>query len=420
MSKSGGIRAASLFVGLLLCMVTIQTAIAQTEGNAAVMSSASTDNSTNIIDPQIYNNYLTAGSGTQFTASFANKGNETLVLTPKVVCIPDSDKNVDKSWVKISPANATVAPGSKQKFDIELNIPRETQGGEYRSDIAFTDDLVPGSTQYANAMHLDLMVQALPKILLETQYISDILDAGKEYEYKIKIKNIASKDVTIDPKIPGFNSYYDPSYLPAFNSDAIEISAPSTIKAGEIANMTIRVKVPNNATGRYYGNINMNVDGAGSSSDMNNPQLNTNNPQLNLDFTVLKQPLVPYLKTFKTTNEKPITIEVSSNTNENPWLQSPKREKPSFELKLNRNNDPVNMTFVKSVESGNINIGGGYPAVWPIGDETTYQSFVDTYVETYTVPGAAGDWELSILPKNMQNFGYSITVGDSNYSKSQN
>lgn len=412
MSKSGGIKAASLFVGLLLCVVTIQTAIAQTESNAAVMLSAPIGNSTSIIDPQIYNTYLTAGSGAQFTVSFTNKGNETLVLTPKVVCVPDSDKNLDKSWVKISPANVKVAPGSKQKFDVEINIPRETLSGNYKADIAFTDDLVPDSTQYANSMHLDLIVQALPKILLETQYVSDIVDAGKEYEYKIKIKNIASKDVTIDPKIPGFNNFYDPSYIPAFNSDAIEISAPSTIKAGEVANMTIKVKVPENATGRYSGSINMNVDGE-TSSDY------ASNPQINLEFNVLKEPLVPYIKAFKTANEKPITVEVSAITNENPWLQAPKREKPSFELKLSRNNNPVNMTFVKSVESGNVNIGG-YPSVWPIDDETIYQSFGDTYVETYTVPGTAGDWKLSILPKNMQSFGYSITVGDSNYSKSQN
>ena len=35
-------------------------------------------------------------------------------------------------------------------------------------------------------------------------------------------------------------------------------------------------------------------------------------------------------------------------------------------------------------------------------------------METYTVPGAIGHWELSILPKNTANFGYSITVGDTN------
>jgi hypothetical protein len=438
MSKSGGVKAASLFVGLLLCMVIIQTAIAQTEGNAAVMlsspmttgsaqmatgnaqmttgsaqmmiESAPIESATSIIDPQMYNTFLIAGGGTHFTLSFTNNESEALVLAPKVVGVPNNEKNVDKSWIKISPANATVAAGEKQKFDVEISIPAETQSGSYQGNIAFTDDLVPNSTQYVNSMHLDLAVQSLSKIQLETQYISDTLDAGKNYEYKIKIKNVASKDITIDPKIPEFSSFYDPSYIPAFKSDSIEISAPSTIKAGETANMTIRVKVPENATGRYSGSIAMNVDGEASSDNMNNPQLG-------LDFTVLKQPLVPYVKTFKTANEKPITVDFSAYTNVNPYLQSPKREKPSFELKLSCNNNPVDMTFVKSVESGTVNIGGGYPQVWPMNDETVYQSFGDSYVETYKVPGAAGNWELSILPKNVQSFGYSITVGDSNYSK---
>ena len=425
MSKSGRIKAVSLFVGLLLCVAIIQTAIAQTEGNAQMMAgsaqmtagsapmmieSAPIESATSIIDPQIYNTFITAGGGTHFTASFTNKGNETLVLTPKVVSMPNSDKNVDKSWVQIFPANATVAAGEKQKFDVEINIPADTQSGSYQGNIAFTDDLVSNSTQYANAMQLDLAVQGLSKIQLETQYISDTLDAGKDYEYKIKIKNVASKDVTIDAKIPEFSTFYDPSYVPAFKPDAIEISAPSTIKAGETANMTIKVKVPENAAGRYSGSIAMNVDGETSSDSMNNPQIN-------LDFNVLKQPLVPYVKAFKTANEKPITIDVSAFTNINPYLQSPKREKLSFELKLSCNNDPVNMTFVKSVESGTVNIGGGYPSVWPVDDKAIYQSFGDSYVETYKVSGAVGDWELSILPKNLQSFGYSITVGDSNNSK---
>ena len=50
-------------------------------------------------------------------------------------------------------------------------------------------------------MRLDISVQASPKIELQTGYLSDTVEAGKEYEYKIKIKNVADKDVTIDPKV---------------------------------------------------------------------------------------------------------------------------------------------------------------------------------------------------------------------------
>ena len=115
-------------------------------------------------------------------------------------------------------------------------------------------------------------------------------------------------------------------------------------------------------------------------------------------------------------NKKPITIEVSTDTSDNPWLQSPKKEKLSFELKLKRNKNPVNISFVKSIESGSVGIGGGYSSTW----DDNYQNYGTHYVETYTAPGAVGNWELSVLPKNTQNFGYSITVGDSDNSKLKN
>jgi len=38
MSKSRGIKAASLFVGVLLCMVLMQTAFAQSEGNETIQN----------------------------------------------------------------------------------------------------------------------------------------------------------------------------------------------------------------------------------------------------------------------------------------------------------------------------------------------------------------------------------------------
>ena len=44
-------------------------------------------------------------------------------------------------------------------------------------------------------------------------------------------------------------------------------------------------------------------------------------------------------------------------------------------------------------------------------DQGNYQGGTTTFVETYTVPGAAGKWKLSILPKNAENFEYSITIG---------
>jgi len=430
MSKSNGTKAVSQFAGLLLCMLLMQTAFAAGNvtadniiagnvtadnimtGNAtnenttignATNENATTGNATaNSIKPPSYSMYLLAGGRTQFTVSFTNGGNETLTLIPKVVNTPDSQNNINASWITISPTNATVAPGSIQNFNIEINIPNNVESGYYQGAIAFTDDLVPNSIQYVNSMQLGISVQAQPKIELQSSYISDNIEAGKEYEYQIKIKNVAENDITIDPTLNNYN----PGYLQAIGNDAIEISAPSTVKAGEVATMIINVNAPENSTGTYNGYIDMNVDGKANDGT---------NPQMNLYFNVLQQPVVPYLKNFSTKTNAPITIEVSTDTLDSSMglRTSPKDKDPSFDLGLTHNSLPVNMTFVKSAESGSVNIGSNYPS-WAMENRNIYQSYGSHYVETYTVPGAIGNWELTILPKNAVNFGYSITVGDTN------
>jgi len=80
--------------------------------------------------------------------SFTNEGSEVLVLIPKALAVPNSGKNIDESWITISPANTTVAPGSVQKFTIDLNAPGDAESGEYQTIIAFTDDFLPNSTQF--------------------------------------------------------------------------------------------------------------------------------------------------------------------------------------------------------------------------------------------------------------------------------
>jgi hypothetical protein len=58
----------------------------------------------------------------------------------------------------------------------------------------------------------------------------------------VKIKNVASRDLTINPNLSTYSTYYySGDYKQAFDNNAIEISAPSVIKAGEIANITLKV-----------------------------------------------------------------------------------------------------------------------------------------------------------------------------------
>ena len=331
MSKSTGIKAITQFVGLLLCMLLMQTAFAagNTTADNALIGNATDDNTTtenttvNPINPSDYSAYLSAGGSIQSTVTFTNGGNEALILTPKVVTTPDSQNSINENWITISPTNATVAPGSVQNFNIEINVPRDVESGYYQGTIAFTNDLVPNSTQYVNSMQLGISVQAQSKIELQSSYISDNVEAGKEYEYQIKIKNVAENDITIGPTLNNYNQEYEQ----VFDNDAIEISAPLTIKSGEVTNMTIRVHVPENATGSYNGYIDINVDGKINDGST---------PQIGLSFNVWQQPVIPYEKTFSTNTNAPITIEVSTDNYDSAMglRTSPKNNGPSFDLGL--------------------------------------------------------------------------------------
>ncbi|MGE5458212.1 MAG: hypothetical protein ACM3RX_07645 [Methanococcaceae archaeon] len=418
------LKSAFQFLSLLLCLALIPAAFAQPDkltenvtyeeeicesskipelvtdsGNYTVYS----------INPTYYSVYVMPGNSETFNVSFKNEGNETLNVAPKVMSVPGSFYPLDKSWIKISSANVTVGPGIEQNFAVEVNVPEGADSGEYQAQIVFTDDVYPeeyGTPQYVNVMNLGISVPVLPKLEFQTSYIFDTIEPGKEYVYEIKIKNVAGKDVTIDPKVTRNNIYANPYTKPAFSGDLVEISAPSTIKAGEITNMTIRIPVPENASGTYEGFIEMNADGKGNDGSV---------PQLGLSLSISKPLSVPYVKTFNTKTADPITIKVSTDIYDpnSPVRISPKKEEPAFEMNLKCNSNPVNLTLVETTQGGSVYTQGLNFPIWSMENDSIYDGSSKQYAETYEVSGAIGTWELSILPKNTNGFTYSVSFGDS-------
>ena len=435
MKKNNEVKVISRLFGLLLCLALIQGACAQPDNspkdlsfenvqieNVTIENITYSDGSyvpvpdedpvdgndetvtgvTHNINPNYYSIYLMAGNSETFSVTFENKGNETLDIIPKVVSMPYSAKNLNESWITISPTNATVEPGAVQEFSVKVDIPKDAEGGYYQTGIVFTDDLAPGSTDYLNMLRLDISVQALAKVELQTTYISDSVEAGQEYVYSVKIKNIIDREVTIDPKLTKNQFiYYNGNTMSL--GDNITISAPSTIQAGEIANMTITVPVPEDATGYYSGSIDLNIDGSANDGS---------NPQLNLNFNTIQFPTVPYVKTFKTTNNDPIAIEVSTDSyDQNYGIRiSPEKKEPSFDISLKYKSKPVKLSLSKTVDNTYISTGQPFP-IWAVEDNVYYQNSGMRHAETYTASGKAGQWELSILPENTESFGYTITVG---------
>jgi len=369
------------------------------------------------INPGHSNMQIKPGNNDEVTVTVTNKDNETITAAPFVSIAPYSDNLFEESWVTITPVSADIAPDTKQEFVIEVNIPQDADIGHYSTSIVFTQDMMPTPyptpyPDYLNSMHFFVDVWTPPKIQIQTPYISGRVESGESYDYEIKLENVADKDISIDPMIDDNNRMYD--YSPfgmmssAFEDDAITITAPSVVKAGETVIVNVHLEVPDDSKGNYNGAIDLNI---------NDPSIREWDGQVQMNFNVWTQPTEPYTKTFITRTDGPVTIEISSNPYSEyayaMWMGADTQDKkePSFDVTLEGDSGEVEMTLVKTTYSGSVSLGMSNFPPWEVDSTGIYQDLSSSYIEEYSAPGVAGDWTLGILPGNADMFSYTITFG---------
>ncbi|MCQ1537208.1 hypothetical protein FTO70_16305 [Methanosarcina sp. KYL-1] len=434
MMESKGIRIGGLIVAMLLVSMAFMPAVSATEVEVHPVPDSGmimVDNEVTVtsdagfnpdmdfaklkINPRYSNIQLKPGSSDEITVTVTNTDNITITAEPKVVTSPYEENILEESWVSITPASKDLGPDVKQEFTIKVNIPQDADIGNYGADIAFTDDVMPTQyptpyPAYINSMHLYVDVWTPPKIQIQTPYLGDRVKAGDEYDYEIKLKNVVDKDIAIDPKMSDDNQryYYGPydTVGPAFDDDAITITAPSIVKAGETAVVKVHLEVPDDAKGRYNGAIDLNID---------DPSIREWDGQVQMNFEVWTQPSEPYTKTFTTRTGGPITIEVSSNDyNYGIWMGAggqDEKDEASFDLALEYESGEVELNLVKTTYSGTVSLGASDFPPWEMDGAGIYHDAIEVYTETYEAPGAIGEWTLGILPTNAEQFNYLITIG---------
>jgi len=219
------------------------------------------------ISPRFGNLRLQPGESKEITVTIKNKETTVVNVTPNVVIPPYSQNTLEKEWVAVTPGNAGIPAGESQKFTIKISVPEDATAGFYNAQIAFTDEVIPAPypqpvPAYVNSFSLSLNIWTPPKIQIMTPYIRDLLEAGKEYDYEINLKNIGDKPISISPKVGTNNNYVVPYPMTpqAFTDDAINITSPQSVPAGTTETVKIHVKVPADARGSYNGWIDLGID----------------------------------------------------------------------------------------------------------------------------------------------------------------
>ena len=221
------------------------------------------------ISPPYINFMLQPGESKEMTVTLKNKEKKAVSVKPNTVLAPYGGYNVDPDWIKVTPESAEIPAGGSQKFTIKVTVPVDASIGNSGVQIAFTNETMPTPypnpfPNYIHVLQVSLDIWTTPKIQIMTPYINDMLEAGKEYDYEIKLKNTGKETINIDPKMSSDNNryYWGPfgQMSAAFTDDAITITSPSNVPAGATEIVKVHVKVPAEAKGSYNGGLNLNID----------------------------------------------------------------------------------------------------------------------------------------------------------------
>jgi hypothetical protein len=364
------------------------------------------------ISPQYSNFMLKPGESKDMTVTLKNKEKKAVSVKPNTVLMPYGGYNVDPEWINITPASAEIPAGGSQKFTIKVTVPNDASIGSSSVQIAFTNETMPTPypvpiPNYIHALQLSLDIWTAPKMQIMTPSINDMLEAGKEYDFDVKLKNTGKEAINIDPKMSSDNNgMYGGPYgqmTAAFTDDSITITAPSNVPAGAEEIVKVHVKVPANAKGSYNGGIKLNID---------DPSIREWEGTVQMNFNVWTQPNEPFVKSFSMKEAAPLTIEISSGYGYPYGMATGTNKKePSFETTIEGPSGKADFKVTKTVIKSGVNMGGQIPP-WELDSKGIYQENGVQLIETYKTTGSPGEWKLKVLPNNTESFEYSITIGE--------
>ena len=366
------------------------------------------------IMPSYMHFLLKPGAGDEQVVTVRNRDDKTITVSPFIQQNPYNGLyQVEKSWVSITPARVDIQAGQSAKFKILATLPQDTPRGSYNTQIVFTDEQYPtpyptSYPNYIHAMSLSIDAATTPVIRIDPTYISDQLEAGKEYRYTVNITNTGLAPIPLSPRV-GSDNYlvYSSSgpQEPVLTDKAITIDVPSSVPPGGNATMTVTVQVPPGKSGSYNGYIDLGID---------DPAVREGEGRVSLGFQVWQQPPGAFTRQFSMSSSDTITVRLTATPQGYPSPGTvrdyPVRE-PAFDVTLAGPYGNVAVQQVKKEISGTVSVGAD-PLIYGMGNTGEYQQVSTQYAYTYTTQGRAGAWTLAVTPENTQTFSYTISFGN--------
>jgi len=388
-----------------------------TDVQVAAVESETAANYTRLeILPSYLNFVVEPGEKKEMTVTVRNRDVRTVHVQPKIRLQPYGGPYIaESSWISVSPSSADIPAGESVKFTFTVLVPADTLRGMYSSTVTFTDETYPTPypqpvPNYIHTLSLMINVASTPVIQISDPSISDQLEAGSEYTYTLDVKNRGKSPLALHAKMgdDGYPNYgpYGPQEPPLTAKD-FTINAPLSIPPGQNGTVTVKVSVPQNASGYFNGNLDLGID---------DPSIRLEEGRINLNFQVWKQPAGGFTKKFTVREEGPLAVELTSAypmmnpVSTDGLSRTMVRQESSFSVTLTGPSGKQNLVLTEKVIRGSVNLGSD-PYLGNADRPGTYQENGNQYVFTYSSRVSPGQWTLSVMPRNTQSFEYKITLG---------
>lgn len=377
------------------------------------------------ISPSYERLEMEPGDERVFTVDVKHDENKSVLTQVFIESPPYSEYTIGENWVTIDPKSAEIAEAEVQEYNVTVEIPADAERGYYNAQIVFTNDTWPMPypemfPAYVNTCELSINVWRPPVVFFLPRDISDRVKAGKSYKYKIQLENTGDTAIAINPEIVGDEERYEFIPFPyGYDEDRmpeewLTIEAPATVPANSTATVNVTIAVPEDAFGWCATKINLNID---------DPSIEEWDEIVYMNLEVWKPPTTPYYDEFSVEQGDAFSVMVLAHQyayDRYSGTEEEEEEEPSFNTVLSApNGATVTPESTKTVKKREVSLGlgmkygpwGPYPEA--AASEEPYHVMSTEYSKTYEVTNATGGtWTLEILPINVQDFEYTIEIGE--------
>lgn len=387
------------------------TATADGEGDTRSESGASeAANYTRLYIEDRYSHLrLKPGETDSVTVTVVNADDESVTISPELVRAQPRARPIDDDWVTTSTDETTLDPEESVEVTVSVAVPDDAELGDYRTELAFTDETItypgqPARPVHSTTLNVDVWEEPTIRILSGNRLYTQI-EAGDGYVHQIVIENTGDEAVPLAPEFGDEERRRGPASNTVERS-WFDIDAPNEIQPGETAVVNVTITPPADADrGRYRTELDLGL------KDPARAERDTYWQQVALTFQVWKQPADPFESTFEVSEDtSDITLTVSPRDPRGSDGSDPVHFDVVF---ISPDGSTVTAERVRVKDRGFVDLTGDRRDRYDDrGEDYAVRSGGQEFVYRVDAP-MAGTWTVQIMPHNTVGFGYEIVRDES-------